>query len=152
MDVKAMLKEKGVEFEVIRHEHTYTAQEVAAAEHVTGHMFAKPVILKAGDEAYMFVLPASRHVGLKQAGEAVGKELALADEEEMKRIFPDCEIGAEPPFGSPYGVPTYVDESLAERGEIVFRAGNHDETIKMSYADYAQIENPTTASFSIEEY
>jgi prolyl-tRNA editing enzyme YbaK/EbsC (Cys-tRNA(Pro) deacylase) len=49
-------------------------------------------------------------------------------------------------------VPTYVDESLAERGEIVFRAGNHDETIKMSYADYAQIENPTTASFSIEEY
>jgi Ala-tRNA(Pro) deacylase len=151
MDVKAMLKEKGVDFEVIRHEHTYTAQEVAAAEHVTGHMFAKPVVLKAGDEAYMFVLPASRHVGLKQAADLVGKDLAMAAEEDMKRLFADCEIGAEPPFGSPYGVPTYVDDSLAGVDEIVFRAGNHDETIKMSYADYARIENPTVASFAIEE-
>jgi Ala-tRNA(Pro) deacylase len=151
MDVKAMLKEKGVEFEVIRHEHTYTAQEVAASEHVTGHMFAKPVILKAGDDAYMFVLPASRHVGLKSASDAAGTELAMAGEEEMKRLFPDCEVGAEPPFGSPYGVPTFVDESLAGMDEIVFRAGNHDETIKMSYADYVAIEAPTVAAFSIED-
>lgn len=151
MDVKAMLKEKGVDFEVIEHEHTYTAQEVAAAEHVTGHIFAKTVILKAGDDAYMFVLPASRHVALKSASEAAGQELAMAAEEDMKRLFRDCEIGAEPPFGSPYDVPTFVDQSLADMEDIVFRAGNHDETIRMSYADYAKIESPTVAAFSIEE-
>ena len=151
MDVKAMLKEKGADYEVIRHEHTYTAQEVAASEHVTGHMFAKPVILRSGDESFMFVLPASRHVALKRASELVGKDLAMATEEDMKRIFPDCEIGAEPPFGSPYDVPTYVDESLAEMDDIVFRAGNHDETIKMAYEEYARIETPTVAAFCIED-
>jgi Ala-tRNA(Pro) deacylase len=152
MKVQELLDEQGVAYEVIPHEHVYTAQEVAAAEHVTGHMFAKTVILKAGDEACMLVLPASRHVDLRQAGEVIGADVRMATEEEMKALFPDCETGAEPPFGSQYGLKTWVDESLQGVGEIVFRAGNHDETVKMAYDDYVGLEQPEAAAFTIEDW
>ncbi len=151
MDVESYLKEKGVQFEVIPHEQAFTAQEVAAAEHVTGHKFAKTVIAKAGGDAYMLVLPASHHVDFQKASDLVGEELEMAREEEMKEIFPDCEIGAEPPFGSEYGLPTYVDESLSTRDEVVFRAGTHQRTIKMKYADYAELEDPAIGDFIIDE-
>jgi len=148
MNVQEFLKEKGVSFEVIPHEQAYTAQEVAAAEHVTGHRFAKTVIAKGGDEAFMLVLPASRHVDFARAAKLAGTKLKMVSEEEMKKLFPDCEIGAEPPFGAEYGLKTLVDDSLTEMGEIVFRAGTHDQTIKMSYADYASVANPAVGSFT----
>jgi Ala-tRNA(Pro) deacylase len=149
MQVAKFLEDKGVAFKVIRHDRAYTAQEVAAAEHVTGHMFAKTVIAKGGeDEAVMFVLPADRHVDFGKASELLGGELKMATEGEMKQLFPDCDIGAEPPFGSQYGVATYVDESLATMDEIVFRAGSHEETVRMKYGDFADIESPAVADFS----
>ena len=151
MNVQDYLKQHGVPFEVIPHEQTFTAQEVAAAEHVTGHKFAKTVILKGDGDTFMFVLPASRHVDLKKAAEMAGTEVQMATEEEMKIAFPDCEIGAEPPFGTPYGVRTFVDTSLLDVGDIVFRAGTHDQTVKMKYDDYSKLEEPAAGSFATEE-
>jgi Ala-tRNA(Pro) deacylase len=151
MDVERFLKEKGVDYEPIAHEQVYTAQEVAAVEHVTGHSFAKTVVAKGDGEFCLLVLPASRHVDFGRAGDLAGRKLSMASEQEMKGAFPDCEIGAEPPFGSQYGVATFVDESLAEAGEIVFRAGTHDRTVKMRYADFAALEKPTAGRFAIEE-
>jgi len=150
MNVQDYLKQHGVPFDVISHEQAFTAQEVAAAEHVTGHKFAKTVIVKAGEDAYMFVLPASRHLDLNKAGHAVGGKAQLATEEEMKVLFPDCEIGAEPPFGTPYGIKTFADDSLQGVDEIVFRAGTHDHTVKMTCADYQKLEDPTFGSFATE--
>ncbi|MGD2173761.1 MAG: YbaK/EbsC family protein [Candidatus Brocadiaceae bacterium] len=151
MNIEQYLKENGVEYQVIPHEQAFTAQEVAATEHVTGHKFAKTVIAKGGGEDFMFVLPASRHVDFDAASELAGAELEMASEEEMKGLFPDCEIGAEPPFGSEYGLKTYVDESLAGYDEIVFRAGTHDKTIKMNYGDYVALEEPVLGAFATEE-
>jgi Ala-tRNA(Pro) deacylase len=152
MDVQQFLKDKGVSFELIPHEQVYTAQEVAATEHVTGHRFAKTVIARGDDgENYMLVLPASRHVDFDEAADLVGAGLKMVGEEEMKKLFPDCEIGAEPPFGSEYGLKTFVDESLTDVGDIVFRAGTHDQTIRMSYADYEELESPTVGSFAAEQ-
>jgi Ala-tRNA(Pro) deacylase len=150
MNVQEFLDEKGVAYEVISHEQAYSAQEVAAAEHVTGHKFAKTVIVTDGEQNYMLVLPASRHADFKKAADLVGAGVEMVSEEDMKAIFPDCEIGAESPFGSQYGLKTLVDESLGERDEIVFRAGSHDRTIKMAYADYESLESPTVGSFAIE--
>ncbi len=151
MDVQHFLEEAGVAYELIPHEQAFTAQEVAAAEHVTGHKFAKTVIVEGGGEAVMLVLPASRHVDFDEVAELLGTEVEMVSEEEMKKLFPDCEIGAEPPFGSQYGLETWVDESLAEREEIVFRAGTHEKTIKMDFADYEELEAPEIASFAAEE-
>lgn len=151
MNVQEFLKEQGVGFEVVPHEQAYTAQEVAAAEHVSGHKFAKTVIVKGGEDVCMLVLPASRHVDFKKAADLVGTKVKMLSEEQMKEAFPDCEIGAEAPFGSQYGVKTFVDESLGGEDEIVFRAGTHDQTIKISYADYEKLEKPTVGDFAIEE-
>lgn len=151
MNIEEYLKDQGVEFEVIEHEQAFTAQEVAAAEHVTGHKFAKPVIADGAEGSYMLVVPASRHVDFDKASELAGETLEMADEGEMKKLFPDCEVGAEPPFGEEYGLDTFVDTTLAERDEIVFRAGTHDRTIKMSYQDYADIEQPTVGDIAMPE-
>jgi len=151
MDVESLLKDKGVPYEVISHEQAFTAQEVAAAEHVTGHRFAKTVIAKAGEKAYMLVLPASHHVDFEKASDLVGEDLEMAKEEELKKLFPDCEIGAEPPFGSEYGLPTYVDESLTRVDDVVFRAGTHDLSIRMKYDDYAKLEAPAVGNIIINE-
>ena len=152
MDVQEYLEERNVSFQVIPHEQAFTAQEVAAEEHVSGHKFAKTVIATGpADACYMFVLPASRHVDFEKASEIVGEELELASEERMKELFPDCEIGAEPPFGSEYGVPTYMDEALNEFDEIVFRAGTHDLTLQVALEDYKKLEDPQVAQFAILE-
>ncbi|MFO8007572.1 MAG: YbaK/EbsC family protein [Candidatus Brocadiia bacterium] len=151
MDVMEWLDAQGVDYDVIPHEQAFTAQEVAATEHVTGHKFAKTVIAMAGDQPRMLVLPASRHVDFQKASDLVGEELEMASEEQMKEVFPDCEIGAEPPFGSQYGVPTFVDESLARWDEIVFRAGTHDKTVRMGYDDYVALEEPKVGELATPE-
>ena len=99
----------------------------------------------------MLVLPASRHADMKAAGELVGGRVKMASEQDMKALFPDCEIGAEPPFGSEYGMATYVDESLAAMDEIVFRAGTHDRTVRMRYDDYVALAQPTAGRFTVED-
>ena len=151
MQIEEYLKGKGVRFRVVPHEQAFTAQEVAAVEHVTGHMFAKTVIAKGGDRFCMLVLPAHLHVDFDAASRLVGEKLELASEPEMKQLFADCEVGAEPPFGGDYGLHTYVDRGLTECAEIVFRAGTHDKTIKMGYADWATIEEPEVGDFAAEE-
>ena len=97
MKVEEYLTEQGVPFELTVHEQAFTAQEVAAAEHVTGHRFAKTVVAKGPGGPCLLVLPASRHVDFSKAGKLVGEELSMASEQEMRELFPDCEIGAEPP-------------------------------------------------------
>ena len=146
--IEEFLRNRGVGFEVIRHERAYTAQETAATEHVSGHIFAKSVVVTDGEKYHMLVLPASRDVDFKKADALIGKKVRLATEDEMKPLFSECELGAEPPFGSVYHLPTYVDESLAERRDIVFRAGTHETSIKMRYKDFLDLEKPTVAAFA----
>ena len=149
--IEEFLRNKGVGFEVIRHEVAYTAQETAASEHVSGHMFAKTVIVTDGKAFYMLVLPAAYQVDMKRARRVVGAKINLASEEEMRPLFPECEVGAEPPFGSVYKMKTFVDPSLQEQENIVFRAGSHERTVRMRYEDYARVEAPTVAPFAAAE-
>jgi len=148
MNIDDYLRNEDVEFTRVQHPTVVTAQEVAQSEHVPGDRLAKTVIVKAGDEFVMLVLPATRMVALERASEILGAEAALATEEETEPVFPDAEVGAEPPFGSFYGLKTLADESLAEQITIVFRAGNHRETIEIAWDDYVRLENPQLADFS----
>jgi Ala-tRNA(Pro) deacylase len=144
--IEEYLRNRGVGFEVDQHELAYTAQEEAAAEDVTGYEFAKTVMVTDGEEFYMLVLPAPYQADLEKASELIGAEVRLADEDETKPLFSDCELGAEPPFGSIFNVETYVDETMGREGEIVFRAGSHEKVIKMNYEDYIELENPTVGT------
>jgi Ala-tRNA(Pro) deacylase len=143
------LRENRVPFEAQHHPRAVTAQEVAASEHVPGKMLAKTVMLLADGEMVMMALPAPYQVDLEKAATALGvKEARLAEEEEFEDTFPDCEVGAMPPFGNLYGVPVYVDETFAEGETIVFRSGTHTDTMSVSYAHFERLVEPTIAEFA----
>ena len=150
MDIGKFLKQAGVEFKVHKHTAAYTAQEMAATEHVTGDAVAKPVVVHDGKKYVLCVLPASCKVDLGKLSKALkAKKCKLAAEPAMGELFPDVEVGAEPPFGGPYGLDTVVDRRLADCERIAFTAGTHTRTIHMSYADYARLAEPTVADFSV---
>jgi len=132
-----------VSYEVLPHARSYTAQAAASSLHVRGRDFAKSVILKTDDgHLVMAVVPAPRPVDIRAAEQALGAKVELAREGEFAGRFWDCEVGAEPPFGSLYGMPVYVDESLGRDPEIVFKAGTHDEAVRMRYADFERLMHP----------
>jgi len=136
-----------VAYEVAEHRQAFTAQEVAEAEHVPGRDLAKVVMLRSGAELLMVVLPGSYRVDLPAAKAALGRpDLVVATEQEFAGLFPQCEPGAMPPFGNLYNLPVWVDESLTSDDEIVFNAGNHTQTVRMKYADFARLVKPKVVS------
>jgi len=152
MKISEYLKEKGVYFSMHEHAPAYTAQEVAAEEHVSGDMLAKAVVVRAGEGYAMCVLPASYKLDMSKAADALrvkARKVRLADETELAKLFPDVEVGAEPPFGNLYDLPTLVDVHLAEDDEIMFRAGSHRQAIRMKYADYAALAEPDVADLAV---
>ena len=140
----------GVSYQLMSHATAYTAQEVAAAQHVSGKQVAKVVIARADEERnVMLVLPASSHIDFERLRGHLGvKALRLAKEEEFSGIFPDCDLGAMPPFGHLYGLPVYVDAELARNSEVVFQAGTHRDTVKIAYADFARLALPSVADLA----
>ena len=138
------LDNEHVKYVTIGHSPAYTAQEIAALTHIPGKELAKTVIVKVDDELAMVVLPASEMVRLDHLRRTLVTEFVeLANEDEFKGAFPDCETGAMPPFGNLYGMKVFVDQSLREDDEIAFSAGSHDELIRLPYAEYERLVHPT---------
>jgi Ala-tRNA(Pro) deacylase len=144
------LKENKVDYEILHHPEAVTAQRIAQAEHVKGRHHAKIVMVKSGEQRLMTVLPADHQIDLKKLKKAIGKAVSLDSEQDFKPLFPDCAVGAMPPFGNLYGVPTYVDKSLSQEDYIVFEAGTHTDAIKLSYRDYEKIAKPRVEEFAIK--
>lgn len=142
-------KENGVAFSVTPHTEVYTAQEVAAVEHVPGMYVAKVVMAMVDGKPTMVVLPAPFRVEMPKLTAALrAREGRLATEDEFAGLFPDCELGAMPPFGNLYNVPVVVDRQLTDDPKIVFRAGTHRETMTIAYTDYERLVHPTVAEFA----
>lgn len=148
--LREFLDSNGARYIVISHSPTYTAQEVAASVHIPGRELAKTVMVKTDGNMVMAVLPASYHVDLEMLRtETRSSKVELASEAEFSSLFPDCEVGAMPPFGNLYGVPVYVAEKLAEDEDIAFNAGTHHEVIRMGYGDFARLVQPHVLKFSV---
>ena len=144
------LNESKVRYEILHHPEAVTAQRIAQAEHVKGRHHAKVVMIKSGEQRLMAVLPADHQIDLEKVGKIIGKTASLDSEKEFKSLFPDCAIGAMPPFGNLYGLPTYVDKSLAAQDYIVFEAGTHSDAIKLRYRDYEKIVKPQVEDLAIK--
>lgn len=140
-----------VPYSMIQHTPTYSSQKTAAAMHVPGKEMAKAVLLEGDGNTYLAVLPASYHVDLERFGKVAGEPVRLAGEEKIRELFPDCELGAIPPFGRLYGVPVYVDVWLALDREIVFPAGSHSNAVRMSYEDFESLARPEVCSFATKD-
>lgn len=147
--LKAVLDEYKVRYITIRHFSAYTAQEIASKAHISGKELAKTIIVKIEGKLSMAVLPASYQIDFKQLEQAFGThKISLATEEEFKYFFPDCEVGAMPPFGNLYDMEVFVAETLAEDETIAFNAGTHTELIQMQYADFQKLVQPQVLKFS----
>ncbi len=146
--LKEFLDSRGAKYVSIQHSPAFTAQEIAQSAHIAGADFAKTVIVRMDGDLAMVVLPANRKIILSDLREMMlSEKLELASEDEFKARFPDCEVGAMPPFGILYGMPVYVSSSLEEEPEIAFNAGTHREIIKMPFEEYAELAQPTVMDF-----
>src|SRR3972149_5095109 len=129
-ELEAYLRESKVPFQAQHHAVAYTAQEVAAAEHIPGRMLAKVVMVLGDGKLSMLVLPAPSRVDLDKAAVALGaKEVRLGHEDLSAR-------------------PVYVDRPLAEDETIVFAVGTHTDTMSMKYADFERLVKPQPAEFA----
>jgi Ala-tRNA(Pro) deacylase len=147
--LKEFLDHEHVKYAAIQHSPAYTAREVALSSHVLSRDFAKTVVVHIEGQLAMLVLPANRKIMLSDLRQMLDAEkVNLATEEELKQLFPDCEIGAMPPFGNLYGLEVYVAPSLAAEPEIAFNAGTHTEVIKMAYPDFERLVHPRVLAFA----
>jgi Ala-tRNA(Pro) deacylase len=147
--LKDYLEKNQVRYEVGYHERVYTSQEIAAAMHVPGKELTKVIMVKADGKMVMLVLPASYRVDTKKLKKVFKcKRLGIAKEKDFEELFPDCEIGAMPPFGNLYHLEVWVDQVLTQDEFIVFQAGSHVETLRIKYSDYARLVNPRVGDFS----
>ena len=147
--LEGYFQENGVKYQLTSHPEVYTAQEVAAVEHVPGIFVAKVVMASVDGTIMALVLPAPHRVDIPRLKAALGaKEARLAREEEFGHLFPDCEVGAMPPFTNLYGVPVVAERSLAGDPKIVFNAGTHRETMTIAFADFQRLVQPVVVEFT----
>ena len=144
------LNDKKIQYEILHHPEAFTAQTIAAAEHIKGRHHAKVVMVKSGNEHLMTVLPANSRIDLEKLEKVAGKPVDLESEPEFKSLFPDCAPGTMPPFGNLYGLMTYVDRALSKQDYIVFEAGTHTDAIKLQYKDYERAVNPLIEDFAMK--
>jgi Ala-tRNA(Pro) deacylase len=144
------LNQNKVTYEILHHAEAFTAQTIAAAEHVKGRHHAKVVMTKSGTRHLMTILGADQRIDLPRLEKLTGEPISLETEKEFTILFPDCAPGTMPPFGNLYGLPTYVDKSLAQENYIVFEAGTYTDAIKLSYHDYERLAKPQVEDFAIK--
>jgi Ala-tRNA(Pro) deacylase len=146
--LKDYLDEENVEYEILNHAEAFTAPEIAGSKHIPGKQFAKTVIVKGDNKYYVCVLPAIHLIDFDKLKYIIkSKEIELVKEDEIAHLFPDFQIGAEPPFGNLYGLPIYVDEILQENDEIVINAGTHTDLVRMKWRDFKRLTQPILGNF-----
>jgi Ala-tRNA(Pro) deacylase len=147
--IHEFLHEAHVPYSIVPHRPAFTARTEALATHVPARDWAKVVICFVDEEPVEAVIPATSKVNLVDLLElAGGGSIRIADEEELRMLFPECELGAMPPFGPLYGQPVYVDAALAREPKIVFNAGTHEDAIAMRWNDFVRTVDPIVGTFA----
>ena len=146
--LKQFLDDNHVKYVTIVHSRAYTASEIAQSAHIPGKEMAKIVMVKIDGKMGMAVLPASDQIDFGRLKAGTGASaVELAAEAEFQDKFPECELGAMPPFGNLYGLPVYASRRLTEDTEIAFNAGSHTELIRLAYGDFERLVGPKVMEF-----
>jgi Ala-tRNA(Pro) deacylase len=151
MEIVEYLQKSGVRYQLSEHVPVYSAQGLAAAEHESGKFVAKPVIVKADGRFVMCVLPANGRIDLeKLRSQLDANSVALANEQDFQGLFPDCELGAEPPFGNLFDLPTVMDRTLERDDHILFQAGTHARAARLRMDDYRDLVHPRVLDLRLQ--
>jgi Ala-tRNA(Pro) deacylase len=147
--IRDYLESQNVPYEVLHHSQAFTAQEVAHSLHVSGKKCVKGVLAEGDNRTILLVMPASHRLRMQELQAALkAKYVEMLVEDELAALFPDCDIGAIPPFGNLYGIDVWVDRTVASTEQILFCAGTHEECIRMRYTDFAKLTRPFVAEFA----
>lgn len=151
MTLTQFLDQHDIVYRVYHHGETYDAQHMAQSVHVPGRIVAKAVMVRAGGgpEHLVLLVPATKRVDLHSVSELLGGvDVELANEQEILKRCPGCKFGVVPAFGSHFGMETIVDDSIAKQDEIVVQGDNHEEAVRLRFADYYAVEHPRVASIT----
>jgi Ala-tRNA(Pro) deacylase len=147
--LRAYLDEAHIEYMVRGHRPAFSSSRVAEAAHVRGRELAKVVIVWVDNRLVMAVLPSTQHIDLAHLRELSGaRNVRLAREEEFAARFPQCEIGAMPPFGNLYDMEVFVADSLTKDDYISFNACTHTDILTIAYADFERLVRPRVLAFA----
>src|ERR1017187_9275898 len=147
--IRDYLESQDVPYEEIHHCQAFSAQEVAHSLHVSGRICVKAVVAERDHELVLVVVPASHRLNFQEFKSASrANQLEMLVESELARLFPDCDLGAIPPFGNLYGIEVWVDRAVSSTEKIVFCAGTHEDCIRMRYSDFAKLARPFVGHFS----
>lgn len=150
--VAEMLVRDHVSFRLVPHLRDYTAQQTAGHMHMRHGRFVKTVIIVADGRYMMVVMPAHHRLSWDKIRAHLGtREVHMASEDELRMLFPDCELGAEPPFGEVYHLPVLASEELVREGELAFNGGTHEQAMVMEASEFARIVNPRWIDISRPE-
>ena len=139
MTLKQYLDAQGVRYETMTHDKTSCSSLTAQASHVPGDCLAKGIVLRREDGYLVAVIPASQHVDLHEVGRRLDQAVGLASEDELSRLFADCDVGAVPPMPKAYGLEAVVDEGLDAQPEIYFEAGDHRTLVHIDGQDFREL-------------
>jgi Ala-tRNA(Pro) deacylase len=140
--VQRYLEGRGAGYQIVSHPVTGSSSETAQSAHISGERIVKTVVLRdgaVGDGYLLAVVPASHHLDLDLLQGWLGRTVALASEQEVGRLFPDCDLGAIPPFGEAYGLDVVLDDSLAGLHEVYFEGGDHCTLVRVGGEQFRQL-------------
>jgi len=147
--VQDYLRNASVPYAVVPHVPAFTAQDEAAVTRIPGRDWAKAVVCFADGQPIQAIVAADCRVNLDRLALLAGADiLRLANEEELVWLYPDCELGAMPPFGPLYKQAVFIDEALAAEDRIAFNAGTHKDAVVMRFEDFAMLARPIVVSFA----
>jgi Ala-tRNA(Pro) deacylase len=138
-DLRNYMVQCGVDFDEVPHARTLQAAKAAEASHISGKRVAKGVLVRAGDDYVLAVVPSSKQVKFDDLGRWLGREVRLADEQDSVRLFGDCELGALPPIGAAFGLETILDDDLMSADDIYFEGGDHRTLVHVDGSDWRRL-------------
>jgi len=150
--LEEFLQAKQAEYTHSVHRTAYTAREVASAEHLPPAEVAKTVVVHTDIGYVMLVVPANKLVDFQEVRQELGfKQLRMATEHELSKLFPDCELGAMPPMGPLYMLPVYLDAAMADEHLIAFNGGTHRDVIHMPTSEFRRLSRPVVVPLTRAE-
>jgi len=138
--LRSYMNRCGVAFEEAPHAFAFQPARAAEASHIPGRRVAKGVLVRAGDEYMLAVVPASKRVDLHELGRWLGRNVMLAEEQESAPLFEDCALGAMPPVGAAFGLETILDDELVETDEVYFEGGDHRTLVHVAGGDWRRLQ------------
>jgi Ala-tRNA(Pro) deacylase len=151
MSLLDYLDEHRVPFRAILHPPAFTAQRRAKYLRMCGSRVARAVLLTGPEGFFLAVLPATHRIDLAGLSRYWGGPVRLAREDEVARVFRDCEWGVVSPFGNRYGLTTLIDASLPPDTWIVLDGGTHHQAVLLHCADFERLSGSARVSFARRE-